>query len=190
MRVIAGEFRSRRLKSLAGDALRPTPDRLRESLFNILAPRIDGCVFIDAYAGTGAVGIEALSRGAARAIFIEKHPAAVRCIHENLAALGIEDRAQVIQASAAAMLSRYRDGIVFLDPPYPLVKEYDAALRALGASPAPSLLVIAQHHSKQTLAESQGALKRTRQVRQGDNTLSFYQLASSDAGAGAGSLPA
>ncbi len=184
MRVIAGEFRSRRLKSLAGDALRPTPDRLRESLFNILAPRIDGCVFIDAYAGTGAVGIEALSRGAARAIFIEKHPAAVRCIHENLEALGIEDRAQVIQASAATMLSRYRDGIVFLDPPYPLAKEYDAALRALGMAPAPSLLVIAQHHSKQAMAESQGALKRTRRVRQGDNTLSFYQAASSDADAG------
>jgi 16S rRNA (guanine(966)-N(2))-methyltransferase RsmD len=175
MRVIAGEFRSRRLKTLPGMALRPTPDRLREALFNILSPRIADCVFVDAYAGSGAVGIEALSRGAARAVFIERHPAAARVIRENLAALEIEDRAHVIQAPAAMLLARYTDGIVFLDPPYPLVKEYDVALRALGASPLPSLVVIAQHHSKQTMVESQGALKRTRQVRQGDNTLSFYE---------------
>ncbi|MCE5306343.1 MAG: 16S rRNA (guanine(966)-N(2))-methyltransferase RsmD [Acidobacteriales bacterium] len=175
MRVIAGEFRSRRLKTLPGMALRPTPDRLRESLFNVLAPRIAGCVFVDAYAGSGAVGIEALSRGAARAVFVEKHPAAVRVIRENLAALGIEDRAQVFQASAAMIVRRYREGIVFLDPPYPLVKEYDAALRALGAAPGPSLLVIAQHSSKQYMVESAGGLKRVRQVRQGDNTLSFYE---------------
>jgi 16S rRNA (guanine966-N2)-methyltransferase len=174
MRVIAGEFRSRRLKTLPGMALRPTPDRLREALFNILSPRIADCVFVDAYAGSGAVGIEALSRGAARAIFIERHPAAVRLIRENLVALGIEDRAQLIQAPAAMLLARYTDGIVFLDPPYPLVKEYDAALTALGVAPTPSLLVIVQHHSKFALAESQGALERTREVRHGDNTLSFY----------------
>ena len=177
MRVIGGEFRSRRLLTLPGMALRPTPDRLRESLFNILTPRIDDCVFVDAYAGSGAVGIEALSRGAARAIFIEKHPAAARVIRENLAALGIEDRAQIMQAPAAMLLGRCRDGIVFLDPPYPLAKEYDDALRALGAEPAPSLLVIVQHHSKFLLAESQGALTRFRQLRQGDNTLSFYEPA-------------
>ncbi len=174
MRVIAGEFRSRRLKTLAGLALRPTPDRLRETLFNVLAPRIAGCLFVDAYAGSGAVGIEALSRGAARAVFIEKHPAAVRLIRENLAALGIEDRAQVIQASAAMILGRFQDGIVFLDPPYPMVKEYGAALRALGAAPRPSLLVIVQHSSRQSAPESEGALKRVRELRQGGNTLSFY----------------
>jgi 16S rRNA (guanine(966)-N(2))-methyltransferase RsmD len=117
MRVIGGEFRGRRLKTLPGMALRPTPDRLRESLFNILAPRIADCTFVDAYAGSGAVGIEALSRGAARAIFIEKHPAGVRVIRENLAALGVEDRARIIQAPAAMLLARYTDGIVFLDPP-------------------------------------------------------------------------
>src|SRR5579862_1486568 len=97
MRVIAGEFRSRRLNTIPGLALRPTPDRLREALFNVLAPRIEGAIFLDAYAGTGAVGIEALSRGAARAIFIEKHFSAVRVIRENLEALGIADRATVAQ---------------------------------------------------------------------------------------------
>src|SRR5438105_7097589 len=95
MRVIAGEFRSRKLKTLPGLATRPTPDRLRETLFNILAPRIEGSVFLDAYAGTGAVGIEAVSRGAKRAIFVDKSRAAVEVIRENLTTLGLTDRAEV-----------------------------------------------------------------------------------------------
>src|SRR5882762_3123836 len=102
MRVIAGEFRSRRLKTLPGHALRPTPDRLREALFNVLAMRVEGSTFLDAYAGSGAVGIEALSRGAAHAIFIEKHFGAARIIRENLAALGIENRATVAQSGTLA----------------------------------------------------------------------------------------
>jgi len=104
--VIGGEFRSRKLKTLPGLALRPTPDRLREALFNVLAPRIEGAVFVDAYAGSGAVGIEALSRGAARAIFLEKHFAATRLIRENLRSLGIEDRASVAYGAAAPALAR------------------------------------------------------------------------------------
>src|ERR1041384_5857800 len=95
MRVIAGEFRSRRLKSIPGLATRPTPDRLRETLFDILAPRIEGTVFLDAYAGTGAVGIEALSRGAARVLFIESSRAAAAVIRDNLASLGIGSRSEV-----------------------------------------------------------------------------------------------
>src|SRR5689334_14077473 len=117
VRVIAGEFRSRRLKTLPGLALRPTPDRLREALFNVLAPRIEGATFLDAYAGSGAVGIEALSRGASHAIFLEKHPAAVRVLRENLASLGIEDRATIVQSAATAALPRYTADIYFLDPP-------------------------------------------------------------------------
>src|SRR5450432_2513413 len=97
MRVIAGEFRSRKLKSLEGMATRPTPDRLRESLFSILQPRIEGAVFIDAYAGTGAVGIEALSRGASRVIFLERNPAAVKVIDDNLYSLGIGNRGKVVK---------------------------------------------------------------------------------------------
>ena len=86
-------MRSRRLKSIPGAATRPTPDRLRETLFDILAPRIPGAVFLDAYAGTGAVGIEALSRGASHAYFLERNRAAMAAIRENLAALGLESRA-------------------------------------------------------------------------------------------------
>ena len=97
MRVIAGQFRSRRLKTIPGLSTRPTPDRLRETLFDVLAPRIEGALFLDAYAGTGAVGIEALSRGAARAIFLERSRHAAKVIHENLASLGLEARATVVQ---------------------------------------------------------------------------------------------
>src|SRR5882762_6571965 len=104
MRVIAGEFRSRRLKTMDGLALRPTPDRLREALFNVLAPRIEGVAFLDAYAGSGSVGIEALSRGAGHAVFVEKRFAAVQMIRENLVSLGIEDRATIVQRSSLAAL--------------------------------------------------------------------------------------
>src|SRR5208337_4807572 len=131
MRVIGGEFRSRRLKTLPGLALRPTPDRLRETLFDVLAPRIAGTVFLDAYAGSGAVGIEALSRGASHAIFVERHRGAVEVIRQNLKSLALDGRADVICAQALSALPRYRADIVFLDPPYNLTGEYDAALRVL-----------------------------------------------------------
>ncbi|MGE5646308.1 MAG: 16S rRNA (guanine(966)-N(2))-methyltransferase RsmD [Acidobacteriota bacterium] len=177
MRIIAGEFRSRRLKTLPGLETRPTPDRLRESLFDILAPGIEGTVFVDAYAGTGAVGIEALSRGAREAVFIEKNRAAAGVIRQNLASLGAETRAQVITGKTAVALARLRADIVFLDPPYHLEKEYEAALAVLGE--APPALAIAQHTVRLKLAETYGRLRRTRQVRQGDNVLSFYAEAKS-----------
>src|SRR6185437_8160021 len=104
MRVIGGEFRSRKLQSMPGMDVRPTPDKVRESLFNILQAEIEGAVFVDAYAGTGAVGIEALSRGARHAVFIEKDRAAVHLIKSNLETLKIESRARVIPGSAALYL--------------------------------------------------------------------------------------
>ena len=173
MRVIAGEFRSRKLTTLPGMATRPTPDRLRESLFNILAPRIEGTTFMDVYAGTGAVGIEALSRGAARAIFIEKNRAAVEVIRENLHALDIEQRAEVFTAKAHTVLERLTADIVFLDPPYDLEREYCESLDLLAQHENP--LVIAQHSSRLTLATDYGALHRARVVKQGDNSLSFFE---------------
>jgi len=173
MRVIAGEFRSRRLKSIPGLETRPTPDRLRETLFDVLAPRIHGAVFLDAYAGTGAVGIEALSRGARRCVFVEKNRGAAAVIHENLAALGLENRAEVFTSKAAPVLERVRADIVFLDPPYELEKEYEAALAALGAAPAGELVVV-QHASRRVLPEQAGALRRYRVLKQGNNALSFY----------------
>ena len=175
MRVIAGEFRSRVLKAPVGDSTRPTPDRLREALFNILAPRIPDAVFLDAYAGSGSVGIEALSRGAKRAVFIEKSRAALRALQENIAALGIRERCEVSSDNASSVITRFPADIVFLDPPYPRETEYVRCLEALGGTPQP--LIVVQHASKFTghLKEQYGALRRVRLVSQGDNSLSFYE---------------
>jgi len=172
MRVIGGEFRSRKLKAVPGLETRPTPDRLREALFNVLAPQIEGVVFLDAYAGTGAVGIEALSRGASRCIFVEKSRAAVDVIRQNLAALGLESRAEVFTSKIQPVLERVSADIVFLDPPYESAKEYEAAFAVLRNSP--HRLVVVQHASRNVLAEQAGSLRKYRVLKQGDNSLSFY----------------
>jgi 16S rRNA (guanine966-N2)-methyltransferase len=175
MRVIAGEFRSRRLKSIPGVATRPTPDRLRETLFDILQTRIEGATFLDAYAGTGAVGIEALSRGARHAFFVEKNRTAVEAIRENLASLQVGPRASVIAGPVLLSLKRCAAELVFLDPPYEMEREYTAAMELL-AEGSPELVVV-QHSVRHSLAESYGALERTRVVKQGDNALSFFTRA-------------
>jgi 16S rRNA (guanine966-N2)-methyltransferase len=173
MRIISGEYRSRRLKTLRGLDVRPTPDRLREALFNVLGPRLPGCVFLDAYAGCGVVGIEALSRGAARVIFIERKRRAVSLIRENLRSLGITTGFELHCGKVATVLQRLSADIVFLDPPYNQEREYEAALEVLGEDP-PSLAV-AQHSSRQVLKQRYGQLGRSRLLRQGDNSLSFYE---------------
>ncbi|HUS07752.1 MAG TPA: 16S rRNA (guanine(966)-N(2))-methyltransferase RsmD [Bryobacteraceae bacterium] len=178
MRVIGGEFRSRVLKTVPGLDVRPTPDRLRETLFNILTPRLRGKVFLDAYAGTGSVGIEALSRGAPRAIFIEKNRKAVDILRENLAALGLQDRSKVIFGKVSQNLTSLNADVCFIDPPYPLALEYEMAMTALAQTAAQ--LVIAQHSTRAPLSASYGGLLQFRTLRQGENTLSFYQPALSD----------
>jgi 16S rRNA (guanine(966)-N(2))-methyltransferase RsmD len=171
MRVIAGEFRSRRLVAPDGDQTRPTPDRLKESLFSALGDRIEDCVFLDCYAGSGAVGIEALSRGAKRAIFIEKHPKALEALRKNLAALGLTDRATVITSSASKALQTQLADIVFLDPPYDRPNEYISALESV----SDCQLLLVQHSIRQDLPEVCGEFSRFRQMRQGDNVVSFYE---------------
>jgi 16S rRNA (guanine(966)-N(2))-methyltransferase RsmD len=172
MRVIAGEFRSRRLESIPGDATRPTADRVREALFNILQTRISGASFVDAYAGTGAVGIEALSRGAAHAWFLERDRRALDAIRKNLASLGAERRATVLAGKVLVTLERCPPDIVFLDPPYDQADEYAGALELLGVRPP--VLTIAQHSVHLKLKDAYGGLHRTRMVKHGDNALSFY----------------
>src|SRR5689334_3459380 len=172
MRVIAGEFRSRRLKSIPGAATRPTPDRLRETLFDILQTRIHGATFVDAYAGTGAVGIEALSRGASHAWFLERNRVAIETIRENLDSLNLETRATVVPGPAVLTVSRYPAKIVFLDPPYEVHREYIAILGQLAETP-PELAVV-QHSVRLELDEAYGPLRRSRVLRQGDNALSFF----------------
>lgn len=173
MRVIAGEFRSRVLKTVPGLAVRPTPDRLREALFNIIAPRIKGTVFLDAYAGSGAVAIEALSRGAARAILLERNARVIAVIRENLQALGIADQAVVARGGAASLAAKFPADIAFLDPPYDAAGEYQATLAALARTPCE--LAIAQHPSRLVLEDEYESLHKTRVLRQGDNSLSFFE---------------
>jgi 16S rRNA (guanine966-N2)-methyltransferase len=170
MRIIAGEFRSRKIESVPSMDVRPTPDRLRESLFSILMPSLPDCTFIDAYAGCGSVGLEALSRGARRVTFIEKSGAALEVLRRNLMTLGATARANVIRGRASQALEALEADILFLDPPYTHPEEYGSSLAA-----ARSPLVIAQHSSKLTLDGGYGDLTRYRVLKQGDNTLSFYR---------------
>lgn len=190
MRIIAGEYRSRTLQAPAGLATRPTSDRLRETLFNVLAPRMEGAVFLDLYAGSGAVGIEALSRRAASVDFVERAPAAVAVLRANLASLGITEGFHIHTGGVGAWLRRFAAGhgrklgsaqcfdLVFLDPPYEAADEYAVALGLLGGGSvellAPGALVIAEHRRKERLEERYGRLGRTRLLEQGDAGLSFY----------------
>lgn len=184
MRIIGGRFGSRRLTAPAGEATRPTSDRLRETLFNVVAPRIEGAAFLDLYAGSGAVGIEALSRGAASATFVERAPAALKVLRANLARLGVTEGFRIWPGQVGAFLRRTPDGkpsgfdLIFLDPPYEAEGEYAATLGLLGGEAAGLLahggLVMAEHRRKVRLEEVYGGLGRVRLLEQGDAALSFY----------------
>ena len=181
MRVIAGTFRSRALQSPRGTATRPTSDRLRETLFNVIAMRVSGARFADLYAGSGAVGVEAISRGAAEVFFAEKSDAALAAIRANLRTLGITKGFQVESAGTATLLKRLRGqplDLVFLDPPYEDAEAYTTTLIALaeGELLHADSLVIAEHAKRQPPQEAYGRLQRTRTVLQGDAALSFYRL--------------
>jgi 16S rRNA (guanine966-N2)-methyltransferase len=188
MRVIAGTYRSRLLQAPRGTETRPTSDRLRETLFNILQPRIEGSRFVDLYAGTGAVGIEALSRGAAHVWFSENAAPALLALRDNLKALKItrnhtlEDRGTGALLQTIAKLPTPVD-LVYLDPPYGAEAEYESTLNFLGSARGrthltSNALVIVEHATKAKfkLAARYGALERLRQLKQGDASLSFYQL--------------
>ena len=191
MRVIGGTYRSRRLIAPRGLATRPSSDRLRETLFNILAPSIEGAVFADLYAGSGAVGIEALSRGASLVYFVDHAAGAIAAIRGNLAALGIRSGFQIESSSVSAALRRLsgpssqgRCGMVFMDPPYAASEDYARTLASIGQH-ADSVLtrggiVIAEHSRQmpQALAECYGPLQRYRLLQQGDASLSFYRVLS------------
>ncbi|HXP09986.1 MAG TPA: 16S rRNA (guanine(966)-N(2))-methyltransferase RsmD [Acidobacteriaceae bacterium] len=178
MRVIAGTYRSRRLIAPRGLATRPTSDRLRETLFNVLAPRVDGSVFVDLYAGTGAVGIEALSRGASLVYFVDKAPSAMAAIRSNLAALDIHSGFQLESSISSALNRISAAGIIFIDPPYEAASDYERTLGTIGEKAGslltPDGIVVAEHSRKIQLPEHYGALKRYRVLEQGDAGLSFY----------------
>ncbi len=185
MRVIAGEYRSRLLQAPRGTATRPTSDRLRETLFNILGPRVEGSRFVDLYAGSGAVGIEAISRGAGFVWFAESGRPAVAAIRANLSALKIAGGFALEDRSVAKLLlslvekERSAD-IVFLDPPYEAAEEYETTLAFLARHHAAILadgaLVVAEHTRKHRLEDRYSVLERTRLLEQGDAALSFFAV--------------
>jgi 16S rRNA (guanine966-N2)-methyltransferase len=188
MRVIAGTYRSRLLSAPSGTETRPTSDRLRETLFNIIGPRLRGCQFADLYAGTGAVGIEAISRGAEHVFFAENSPATLKVLRANLSKLGIHGGYAIEDRGTARLLERLTKSVepldlVYLDPPYEAEKEYTSTLAFFASAAgrkllAPDAQVIVEHatRAKFALSQQQGPLTLNRTLRQGDSTLSFYQV--------------
>ena len=157
--------------------LRPTSDRLRETLFNIRGQRLDGLRVLDGYAGTGAVGIEALSRGAAEVTFVESDPRAASLIAANLAHCGVENRYAIIRvdfARAAARLAGTRFDLMFLDPPYG-AGELASALAAAGMVASEGTTVVIEHARRDVPPERSGSLALTRTVRSGDSSLALYE---------------
>lgn len=179
-RIIGGAGKGRRLKTAAGEATRPTGARVRQTLFDILAPRIPGCRFLDAFAGSGGVGLEALSRGASRVVLVDQSVAAVAAARENARALvGAGGEVQVYRQDARTALAALADDgrefdVVFVDPPY-ASELYEPVVALVGERLlAAAGVVVAEHFHKRALPERIGALVRTRQKRIGDHRLSFY----------------
>jgi 16S rRNA (guanine966-N2)-methyltransferase len=192
MRVIAGTYRSRTLYAPQGLSTRPTSDRLRETLFNVLAAKIEGARFADFFAGSGAVGIEALSRGAAHVTFVENARTAISAIGANLASLDIRSGFRIDERGVAAVLREFSGpqppaawDLIFLDPPYQASQMYLKTLSTIGqlggAILARGALVVAEHQRKmpQPLAETYGSLSRIRVLEQGDAALSFFRASHS-----------
>lgn len=196
MRIIAGKYRGRKLKSPPSLATRPTSDRLRETLFNVLAPRIGGARFLDLCAGTGAVGIEALSRGGSHVSFVDKSQKMGSLIKANLKSLEVENSSvDVVEGEALTFLRELAKGpgpslsvglvprlaepfdIIFFDPPY--AADYEAVLNYVGEQATRFLkkggLMIVEHEKRRELDDSFGGLQRFRILKQGDSCLSFYR---------------
>ncbi len=178
MRIVAGEFGGRRLRSPKDEAIRPTIDRVREAVFSIIAPFVPGARVLDLFAGTGAFGLEALSRGAAGAVFVDQSREAVRIIRANIAICGAEERARVIHAPVLKAIERLAEAgdsfdLVFMDPPYG--KGYlEETLPHLTDVAHPDALVIGEHHVKDLLPPAPEGWSKTEQRRYGDTSVSFF----------------
>lgn len=177
MRIIAGSLKGRRLESGTWPGLRPTSDKLRETLFNILAPRMTGARVLDGFAGTGAVGLEALSRGAAHVTFVERDGRASALVAGNVRRCGVQSACAIIRAgfegAALGALRAAAFDLVLLDPPY------DEDLGPIVAAAAPLVgregLLVLEHARRQAAPEASGDLMRVREVRSGDSALAIYQ---------------
>jgi 16S rRNA (guanine966-N2)-methyltransferase len=196
MRVIAGQFKGRRLAGPEGPGLRPTSDSLRETLFNILGEATEGARVLDAFAGTGAVGIEAISRGAAQVTFVERDRRAIRLLQENIRRCGAEDACAIVERDFFHAFPPPRTpepqnlgtpepqnprtpnttffNLVFLDPPYD-EKDLELVMRAAVSVTAPGGWIVLEHSRRRASPESIAPVRRTRLLTAGDSALSFYQ---------------
>jgi len=186
--IIAGALKGQRLVTPRGHRTRPTADQVRIALMDTLMPYLPGARFLDVFAGAGGVGLEALSRGAERAVFVERDADAVKALHKNVAALGVRAAARVVPLDAGRALNRLAaDGerfeLVFVDPPYEAGLGESTLLR-LGTAglTAPDAIVVAQHFTKHAPHERIGALTAFRTRRFGETTLTFFRAGAYDSG--------
>jgi 16S rRNA (guanine(966)-N(2))-methyltransferase RsmD len=191
MRIIAGRLKGRRLLTPSWEGLRPTSDRLRETLFDILGDRIVEARVLDGYAGTGAVGIEAISRGASSVVFVEEDRRAARLIEDNLRRCGVEKGYAIIRADIAR--TDFEGGhrlfdVILLDPPY-AEGAVDSVLARAGAWLDIGGLVVLEHSRRRPAPLVAGTLARTRVVQAGDSALSFYQPTAANPRAGVDARP-
>jgi len=189
VRIIAGELRGRRLQTPKGRNIRPTSDRVREAIFNVIAAWVAEANVLDLFAGTGALGLEALSRGAARATFVDNHSEAIRLIKENISLCGVKDRTVVMHREilpslsvlAAQPANSARFDLVFLDPPYgknqvPAVLEL---LTALNLVPTTAVAVV-EHHRQDAIPSRCGNWHKTKERRYGDTVISYFSCESAN----------
>jgi len=177
LRIIAGSLKGRTIDTPSWDGLRPTSDRLRETLFNVLAPVIRGARFLDGFAGTGAVGIEAISRGAAHVTFVEQDRRAAALVEANLKRCGVNDRYAIIRADFRRAVERSGESpfdIIFLDPPYGAAT-LAAALESAAPLVGPATLLVVEHARRDEAPAAVQGLQRTRALTSGDSALGFYR---------------
>lgn len=181
LRIIGGKFRGRKIKQPELDSVRPTKDRIREAVFNVVASVIPGTAVLDVFSGSGAYGLEALSRGAERAVFVEKDPRCVTVISENIGALGLEDVSEVVTRDAFEYLKKaheagYRFNMVFADPPYNTgaaknflinINHYDIVI--------PAGLLVIEHGTSEALPDAEGFFTLLKRKTYADISVSFYQ---------------
>ena len=177
MRIIAGTLKGRRLVTPGFEGLRPTADKLRETLFNVIAGRVQDSTVLDGFAGTGAIGLEALSRGAAHVTFVDPDPRAVALIHENLQRCGVAARSLVIKArfiDASSQLTRAPFDLILLDPPYN-ERDFPGVIQAAARLIEPNGLVVLEHARRSAVPVTSGALTSVRTLVSGDSALTLYE---------------
>ena len=178
MRVTGGIGKGRKLKVPAGSRVRPTSDKVKQALFNILGQKVEGALFLDLFAGIGGIGIEALSRGAGRVVFVDDSRDSLKIIKKNVEQTAFTERAQVVASKAETFLKKTSEqfDIVFLDPPYSLAMEPLLKVLAESGILKPDSILIAEHFKKQPSIQQIGNLSLYRQAQYGDTVLTFYRL--------------